>query len=77
MANPNPGPLSKWLFLITMIGAVAYIGSAFVFVIMADSDGATVQQPAAVSAAKGDSKKPTAGQPSSTEAKQTPKGVKP
>lgn len=38
MANPNPGPLSKWLFVITMVSAVAYIGAAFGYVILADPD---------------------------------------
>ena len=39
MANPNPGPLSKWLFIITMVSAVAYIGAAFGYVILADPEG--------------------------------------
>ena len=38
MANPNPGPLSKWLFVITMVSAVAYIGAAFGYVILADPE---------------------------------------
>ena len=47
MANPNPGPLSKWLFIITMVGALAYIGSAFVFVILpSDTDSPATEAPA-------------------------------
>ena len=55
MANPNPGPLSKWIFIITMVGAVAYIGAAFSFVILpteSSSETATVENKAAPSSAK-------------------------
>ena len=33
MANPNPGPLAKWIFVITMAGAAAYIGAVFAFIL--------------------------------------------
>ena len=43
MANPNPGPLSKWLFIITMVGAVAYIGAAFAWVILPEKESVVVK----------------------------------
>ncbi len=46
MANPNPADLSKKLFFITMIGAVLYVGAAFVFVILGETEGARVEQQA-------------------------------
>ena len=78
MANPNPGPLSKWLFIITMVGAVAYIGAAFSFVIMADSDGAAIEKKtAAVSANKGETKKPMPKTTNKNDGKPAPKGGTP
>ena len=74
MANPNPSVLSKQLFVITMIGAVAYIGAAFAFVIMGNSDESDVaQNTAAVTSVTTETKKASSKQTPNADARKTPK----
>ena len=81
MANPNPGPLSKWIFIITMVGAVAYIGAAFSFVILpteSSSETATVENktvpPGSV---KGKASQKTTQSPKAQESTKTEKAQQP